>query len=147
MAISRHNTDYKVSFVSLIVTLGINPMEYIFVDKVSFKKSQQYHKGTSMVIRYITIDECWLTHRVYSKWCEHGFTVICLVVVILSVFIIDYHDVSIHFHQSSSYVGAKCQWSNPAGYWWNNRYATKHDTFRTVCMFIGIYYINRLLWN
>ena len=85
---------------------------------------------------------------VYPKKYAHGFVVLCFVVVMQS-FIMNSHEVFIHIHQSCfAGTGAivrlpQCQWSKPDGYGKISQCitTTKHSKAKTVCIFLGIYYI------
>ena len=87
---------------------------------------------------------CMIT--VYPKKYEHGFVVLCFVVVMQS-FIMNSHEVFIHIHQGCfAGTGAvvrlpQCQWSKPDGYGKISQCitTTKHSKAKTVCIFLGIY--------
>ena len=87
-------------------------------------------------------------HTVYPKKYAHGFVVLCFVVVMQS-FIMNSHEVFIHIHQGCfAGIGAivrlpQCQWSKPDGYGKISQCitTTKHSKAKTVCIFLGIYYI------
>ena len=93
-----------------------------------------------------------LTDTVYPKKYAHGFVVLCFVVVMQS-FIMNSHEVFIHFHQGCfTGTGAivrlpQCQWSKPDGYGKISLCitTTKHSKAKTVCIFLGIYCIYALL--
>ena len=87
---------------------------------------------------------------VYPKKYAHGFVVLCFVVVMQS-FIMNSHEVFIHIHHGC-FVGTgaivklpQCQWSKPDGYGKISQCvtATKHSKAKTVCIFLGIYFICR----
>ena len=88
------------------------------------------------------------THTVYPKKYEHGFVVLCFVVVMQS-FIMNSHQVFIHIHQGCfAGTGAivrlpQCRWSKPGGYGKISQCitTTKHSKAKTVCIFLGIYCI------
>ena len=73
---------------------------------------------------------------------------LCFVVVMQS-FIMNSHEVFIHIHQGCfAGTGAivrlpQCQWSKPDGYGKINQCitTTKHSKAKTVCIFLGRYYI------
>ena len=83
---------------------------------------------------------------VYPKIYAHGFVVLCFVVV-MQLFIMNSHEVSIHIHQGCfAGTGAivrlpQCQWSKPDGYGKISQSitTTKHSKAKTVCIFLGIY--------
>ena len=85
-------------------------------------------------------------YTVYPKKYAHGFVVLCFVVVMQS-FIMNSHEVFIHFHQGCfAGTGAivrlpQCQWSKPDGYGKISQCitTTKHSKAKTVCIFLGIY--------
>ena len=85
---------------------------------------------------------------VYPKKYAHGFVVLCFVVVMQS-FIMNSHEVFIHFHQGCfAGTGAivrlpQCQWSKPDGYGKISQCitTTKHSKAKTVRIFLGIYCI------
>ena len=87
-------------------------------------------------------------NTVYPKKYAHGFVVLCFVVVMQS-FIMNSHEVFIHIHQGCiAGTGAivrlpQCQWSKPDGYGKISQCitTTKHSKAKTVCIFLGIYYI------
>ena len=87
-------------------------------------------------------------HTVYPKKYAHGFVVLCFVVVMQS-HIMNSHEVFIHIHQGCfAGTGAivrlpQCQWSKPDGYGKISQCitTTKHSKAKTVCIFLGIYYI------
>ena len=87
---------------------------------------------------------------VYPKKYAHSFVVLCFVVVMQS-FIMNSHEVFIHIHQGCfAGTGAivrlpQCQWSKPDGYGKISQCitTTKHSKAKTVCIFLGIYCINR----
>ena len=87
-----------------------------------------------------------LNIQYYPKKYAHGFVVICFVVVTQS-FIMNSHEVFIHFHQGCfAGTGAivrlpQCQWSKPDGYGKISTCitTTKHSKAKTVCIFLGIY--------
>ena len=87
-----------------------------------------------------------LIFTVYPKKYAHGFVVLCFVVVMQS-FIMNSHEVFIHFHQGCfAGTGAilrlpQCQWSKPDGYGKTSQCitTTKHSKAKTVCIFLGIY--------
>ena len=89
---------------------------------------------------------------VYPKKYEHGFVVLCFVVVIQS-FIMNSPEVFIHIHQGCfAGTGAivrlpQCQWSKPDGYGkiYQCITTTKHSKAKTVCIFLGIYCMLMLL--
>ena len=86
---------------------------------------------------------------VYPKKYEHGFVVLCFVVVMQS-FIMNSHEVFIHIHQGCfAGTGAivrlpQWQWSKPDGYGKISQCitTTKHSKAKTVCIFLGIYCIS-----
>ena len=91
-------------------------------------------------------------HIIYPKKYAHGFAVLCFVVVMQS-FIMNSHEVFIHIHQGC-FAGTRaivrlpqCQWSKPGGYGKISQCitTTKHSKAKTVCIFLGIYCIFRLL--
>ena len=90
-------------------------------------------------------------HTVYPKKYAHGFVVLCFVVVMQS-FIMNSHEVFIHIHQECfAGTGAivrlpQCQWSKPDGFGKISQCitTTKHSKAKTVCIFLGIYYISGL---
>ena len=93
-------------------------------------------------------------HAVYPKKYAHGFVVLCFVVVMQS-FIMNSHEVFIHSHQGC-FVGTgaivrlpQCQWSKPDGYGKISQCitTTKHNKAKTVCIFLGIYCMNRVLFK
>ena len=92
------------------------------------------------------------THTVYPKKYVHGFVVLCFVVVLQS-FIMNSHEVFIHIHQGCfAGIGAivrlpQCQWSKPDGYGKISQCitTTKHSKAKTVCIFLGIYCLFRLV--
>ena len=87
-------------------------------------------------------------YSIYSKKYAHGFVVLCFVVVTQS-FIMNSHEVFIDIHQGCfAGTGAivrlpQCQWSKPVGYGKISQCitTTKHSKAKTVCIFLGIYYI------
>ena len=87
---------------------------------------------------------------VYTKKYEHGFVVLCFVVVMQS-FIMNSHEVFIHIHQGCfAGTGAivrlpQCQWSKPDGYGKISQCitTTKHSKAKTVCIFLWIYCMSR----
>ena len=89
---------------------------------------------------------------VYPKKYAHGFVVLCFVVVMQS-FIMNSHELFIHIHQGCfAGTGAivrlpQCQWSKPDGYGKISQCitTTKHSKAKTVCIFLGIYCMSRLL--
>ena len=89
---------------------------------------------------------------VYPKKYAHGFVVLCFVVVMQS-FIMNSHEVFIHIHQGCfAGTGAivrlsQCQWSKPDGYGKISPCitTTKHSKAKTVCIFLGIYCIIRVI--
>ena len=95
---------------------------------------------------------------VYLKKYAHGFVVLCFVVVMQS-FIMNSHEVFIHIHQGCfAGTGAivrlpQCQRSTPDGYGEISQCitTTKHSKAKTVCIFLGIYYMyvafNRIAHN
>ena len=88
-------------------------------------------------------------YTVYPKKYAHGFVVLCFVVV-MQPFIMNLHEVVIHIHQGCfAGTGAivrlpQCQWSKPDGYGKISQCitTTKHSKAKTVCIFLGIYYIS-----
>ena len=88
-------------------------------------------------------------YTVYPKKYAHGFVVLCFVVVMQS-FIINSHEVFIHIHQGCfAGTGAivrlpECQWNKPDGYGKISQciITTKHSKAKTVCIFLGIYFIS-----
>ena len=99
------------------------------------------------------VREGHLKHRmphgtVYPKKYAHGFVVLCFVVVTQS-FIMNSHEVFIHIHQGCfAGTGAivrlpQCQWSKPDGYGKISQCitTTKHSKAKTVCIFLGIYFM------
>ena len=90
---------------------------------------------------------------VYTKKYAHGFVVPCFLVV-MQLFIMNLHEVSIHIHQGCfAGTGAivrlpQCQWSKPDGYGKISQCitTTKHSKAKTVCIFLGVYcmYIKKL---
>ena len=86
----------------------------------------------------------WVT--VYPKKYAHGFVVLCFVVVMQS-FIMNSYEVFIHIHQGCfAGTGAivrlpQCRWSKPDGYGKISQCitTTKHSKAKTVCIFLGIY--------
>ena len=90
-------------------------------------------------------------YTVYPKKYAHGFVVLCFVVVMQS-FIMNSHEVFIHIHQGCfAGTGAivrlpQCQWSKPDGYGKISQCitTTKHSKAKTVCIFLGIYYMSQL---
>ena len=88
-------------------------------------------------------------YTVYPKKYAHGFVVLCFVVV-MQPFIMNLHEVFIHIHQGCfAGTGAivrlpQCQWSKPDGYGKISQCitTTKHSKAKTVCIFLGIYYIS-----
>ena len=94
-----------------------------------------------------------LSATVYPKKYAHGFVVLCFVVVMQS-FIMNSHEVFIHIHQGCvAGTGAivrlpPCQWSKPDGYGKISQCitATEHSKAKTVCIFLGIYCIWRVIW-
>ena len=93
-------------------------------------------------------DLCACMHTVYPKKYAHGFVVLCFGVVMQSL-IMNSHEVFIHIHQGCfAGTGAivrlpQCQWSKPDGYGKISQCITitKHSKAKTVCIFLGIYYI------
>ena len=94
---------------------------------------------------------------VYPKYYAHGFVVLCFVVVMQS-FIMNSHEVFIDIHQGCfAGTGAivrlpQCQWRKPDGYGKVSQCitTTKHSKAKTVCIFLGIYFIFptiNLLWD
>ena len=87
-------------------------------------------------------------HTVYPNKYAHGFVVLCFVVVMQS-FIMNSREVFIHIHQGCIAGTAaivrlpQCQWSKPDGYGKISQCitTTKHNKAKTVCIFLGIYYI------
>ena len=85
-------------------------------------------------------------YTVYPKKYAHGFVVLCFVMVMQS-FIMNSHEVFIHFHQGCfAGTGAivrlpQCQWSKSDGYGKISQCitTTKHSKAKTVCIFLGIY--------
>ena len=92
-------------------------------------------------------------HTVYPKKYAHGFVVLCFVVVMQS-FIMNSHEVFIHINQGCfAGTGAivrlpQCQWSKPDVYGKISQCitTTKHSKAKTVCIFLGIYCMQRNLW-
>ena len=87
----------------------------------------------------------WCANTVYPKKYAHGFVVLCFVVV-TQAFIMNSHEIIIHFHQGCfAGTGAivrlpQCQWSKPDGYGKISQCitTTKHSNAKTVCIFLGI---------
>ena len=87
-------------------------------------------------------------YTVYPKKYAHSFVVLCFVVVTQS-FIMNSHEVFIHIHQGCfAGTGAivrlpQCQWSKPDGYGKTSQCitTTKRSKAKTVCIFIGIYFM------
>ena len=96
----------------------------------------------------------WLLkcRTVYPKKYAHGFVVLCFVVVMQS-FIMNSHEIFIHIHQGCfAGTGAivrlpQCQWSKPDGYGKISQCitTTKHSKAKIVCIFLGIYCIQRFI--
>ena len=97
---------------------------------------------------------CWgnylIIYTVYPKKYEHGFVVLCFVVVMQS-FIMNSHEVFIHIHQGC-FAGTgtivrlpQCQWSKPDGYGKISQCitTTKNSKAKTVCIFIGTYCMSK----
>ena len=98
------------------------------------------------IARFVKVAHEQHPYTVYPKKYAHGFVVLYFVVVMQS-FIMNSHEVFIHFHQGYfAGTGAivrlpQCQWSKPDGY---NEISqcittTKHSKAKTVCIFLGIY--------
>ena len=91
-------------------------------------------------------------HTIYPKKYAHGFVVLCFVVFMQS-FIMNSHEVFIHIHQGwFAGTGAivrlpQCQWSKPDGYGKISQCitTTKHSKAKTVCIFLGIYWLTSII--
>ena len=89
-------------------------------------------------------------YTVYPKKYVHGFVVLRFAVV-MQTFIMNSHEVFIHIHQGCfAGTGAivrlpQCQWSKPDGYGKISQCitTTKHSKAKTVCIFLGIYYMRQ----
>ena len=109
--------------------------------------------GSYNKIMVILDEEACVDHTVYPKKYAHGFVVLCFVVVMQS-FIMNSHEVFIHFHQDCfAGTGAivrlpQCQWNKPDGYGKISQCitTTKHSKEKTVCIFLGIYCRSYLHW-
>ena len=101
------------------------------------------------ITTYVIKTKC----TVYPKKYAHGCVVLCFVVVMQS-FIMNSHEVFIHIHQGCfAGTGAivrlpQCQWSKPDGYGKISQCitTTKHSKAKTVCIFLGIYWIDKKPW-
>ena len=120
-------------------------MVYIFTIHISYKTLTRCFPGWFCNNQIYGVG---VMHTVYPKKYAHGFVVLCFVVVMQS-FIMNSHEVFIHIHQGCfAGTGAivrlpQCQWSKPDGYGKISQCipTTKHSKAKTVCIFLGIYYI------
>ena len=139
------------------------------VMSISHNASKYIHQNMGVSHSHITYNadkdicqwiDLWLLklgltnwHTVYPKKYAHGFVVLCFVVVMQS-FIMNSHEVFIHINQGCfAGTGAivrwpQCQWSKPDVYGKISQCitTTKHSNAKTVCIFLGIYCMQRNLW-
>ena len=81
---------------------------------------------------------------VYPKKYEHGFVVLCFVVVMQS-FLMNSHEVFIHIHQGcfagTGAIVRQCQWSKPYGYGKISQCITTTKGNTTLCRYNAVNFL------
>ena len=127
------NTKLPVSDVIMVKTLWPAWTKWLSLCKPQHKRNFLWRWFIYLLGWCLDAVQVAATTTVYPKKYAHGFVVLCFVVVMQS-FIMNSHEVFIHFHQGCfAGTGAivrlpQCQWSKPDGYGKISQCITKQNT-------------------